>query len=542
MSSATQGAAPPTAGSKSAACGPLAKSRVSRVRGLVLVLVHVAVFLHLAHWKIAGTTLTPVEPSEAMQTLELGYVNAGFVLLVIALAATFVFGRFFCGWACHVVALQDACGALMSRFGVRPRPFRSRLLAYVPLGAGLYMFVWPTLKRFVNFAAWTPESFVRLMDWPSADRWFEVYRKPDFRAHFFTDDVWRTFPGPLMAVVTLLVCGPLIVWFLGNKGFCTYGCPYGGLFGVADRLSPVRIRATDACEGCGHCTAVCTSNVRVHEEVKLYRAVVDAQCMKCLDCVSVCPKDALYVGFGAPAVVAKPRAPRPRRAYDFGWPAELALAAVFAAALFAYRSLYDQVPFLLALGLASLTAFVVRVLWNAAAGKSAAIQNVKLFAARKPTRAGVVVGGALLVFVAFGGHSFFVQYHDTAGRYRLREHNALVDAGRGRTPEAQASLVAAAEHLDRAAETALLPMRTTGFAAGRSWFKLGEFARATRRLAPLVAAGPESPEDVLMLAMARGQSGDLAGGVADVETYLKLRPENQAARQMLAEMKRALGG
>ena len=25
---------------------------------------------------------------------------------------------------------------------------------------------------------------------------------------------------------------------------------------------------TDACEHCGHCTVVCTSNVRVHEEVR----------------------------------------------------------------------------------------------------------------------------------------------------------------------------------------------------------------------------------------------------------------------------------
>ena len=60
----------------------------------------------------------------------------------------------------------------------------------------------------------------------------------------------------------------------------------------------MRIRVTDACAGCGHCTAVCTSNVRVHEEVRDYGMVVDSGCMKCLDCVSVCPNDALYYGAG----------------------------------------------------------------------------------------------------------------------------------------------------------------------------------------------------------------------------------------------------
>ena len=32
---------------------------------------------------------------------------------------------------------------------------------------------------------------------------------------------------------------------------------------------------TDACEGCGHCTAVCSSNVRVHAEVRDF-GLVDA--------------------------------------------------------------------------------------------------------------------------------------------------------------------------------------------------------------------------------------------------------------------------
>ena len=32
--------------------------------------------------------------------------------------------------------------------------------------------------------------------------------------------------------------------------------------------------------------------------------VVDPGCMKCMDCVSVCPNDALYFGFGKPTLMA----------------------------------------------------------------------------------------------------------------------------------------------------------------------------------------------------------------------------------------------
>ena len=67
----------------------------------------------------------------------------------------------------------------------------------------------------------------------------------------------------------LLICGFVIVYFLGAKGFCTYACPYAGFFAPADTVSPGRIVVDhDKCEGCGHCTAVCTSNVRVHEEIR----------------------------------------------------------------------------------------------------------------------------------------------------------------------------------------------------------------------------------------------------------------------------------
>src|SRR5262249_20849669 len=113
-------------------CGPVRPSRRGRWRALSLVLIHLAVGVHLLHWYLVGRTLTPMAPSEAMQPLGEGLVNAGFVLFAILILGTLIFGRFFCGWSCHVVALQDACTWLLRRAGIRPRPFRSRLLVAVP--------------------------------------------------------------------------------------------------------------------------------------------------------------------------------------------------------------------------------------------------------------------------------------------------------------------------------------------------------------------------------------------------------------------------
>lgn len=150
----------------------------------------------------------------------------------------------------------------MRKVGVRPRPFRSRLLVWLPAVLAFYLFAWPTVRR-------------------SAP-------PPGFTDHLMTAHFWGTFPGPAMATLTFAVCGFLAVYLLGSKGFCTYGCPYGALFGAVDRASPARILVDpNACDGCGHCTASCTSNVRVHEEIGRYGMVVDSGCMKCLDCVAL---------------------------------------------------------------------------------------------------------------------------------------------------------------------------------------------------------------------------------------------------------------
>ena len=70
----------------------------------------------------------------------------------LAILATLVFGRFVCGWGCHVLALQDFCAWLLKKMGVTPKPFRSRLLVFVPLLAALYMFVWPTVHPVLHQA------------------------------------------------------------------------------------------------------------------------------------------------------------------------------------------------------------------------------------------------------------------------------------------------------------------------------------------------------------------------------------------------------
>ncbi|MBL8757777.1 MAG: tetratricopeptide repeat protein [Phycisphaerae bacterium] len=499
-------------------------SKMGRWRATVLILVHVAIAAHIVQWIVSGMsdgerrTLSPVEPSESMYTLELGRVNAGFVFFAAALAATALFGRFFCGWGCHIVALQDLCAWMMRKVGIHPKPWRSRLLAWVPLGLAVYMFVWPTLRREViaplceRFLGETPV-------WLGA-----VVPLHGFTKDLFVEDFWATFAPWFIAIPYLLVVGFAAVYFLGSKGFCTYGCPYGGFFGPVERIAPVRIRVTDACHQCGHCTAVCSSNVRVAEEVRDFGMVVDPGCFKCLDCVSVCPNDALYVGIGKPSLLARPRVPeaevaahreKARARYDLTWPEEIACGVVFLVLFRGFRGmplLGDAIPMLMAAGIAGVGAFMVFKTWRLARDQAVRGPRVQLKQAGRVTLAGWAFAPATVLVLGLGAQGTALwavsaagdQYAQRLDRLSVGEghakrplltHDSVYAPGYVPTPEAKALAERAIAWYERAA-----PVWRGGVGLYRPW-------EAGARLAWLKAV-----------------AGDLEGSEAALRETLTLRP------------------
>jgi polyferredoxin/tetratricopeptide (TPR) repeat protein len=371
------------------------KSRTSRWRALALITLNLFMIAHIIQWRIMGKTISPIEPSETMHTLQKGFVNAGFIFFSLAILATLIFGRFVCGWGCHILALQDLCGWFLKKIGLHPKPFRSRLLVYVPLAGALYMFVWPTAYRLFH----NPEHAPLI---------------PKFTNHLVTTNFWQTFPSVAVAIPFLFICGFVTVYFLGQKGFCTYACPYGGFFGLADKLSPGKIRVTPACNQCGHCTATCTSNVMVHAEVKQYGMVVDPGCMKCMDCVSVCPNDALYFGFGKPTILV-PKSNAIRKSYSVTWPEEIIGALVFLGSFLAVRGVYALVPFLMALGCATVTTFLTLKMWRLVRAKELSFYRFNLKSSGKIRKVGWAFAIFACAWIGLNAHSGWVRYHEVRG-------------------------------------------------------------------------------------------------------------------------------
>ncbi len=353
-------------------------------RPWVLASVYLLGALHWLHWRWAGTTIAPAELNESQYTLEHSVLTVGFILMAVAVIATMIFGRFFCGWGCHVLGLQDSAGWLLRRVGFTPKPVRMRVAQWVPLFAMGTMFVWPQLER------WWSDAPVAAL---------HVTTDAEGLGSLVTSDLARNLPGPWMSLTTFLVCAGVVTWLLGTRSFCTYVCPYGAVFSLADRASPVRVRlkvldeaggvGTNDCVSCGVCTAACPSHIRVHEEVAEFGRVVNPACLRDYHCIAACPKERLVLGVAKPGgMLSWRQRGRFGVAYDLSAGEEAIALVVMASSVAVLRGLYDAVPFFLALAVAVVLAYTTVVAVRLDQGRSVAFAGWPLRLSERTTQAG----------------------------------------------------------------------------------------------------------------------------------------------------------
>lgn len=413
----------------------------ARWRVISLASVYLLMGLHIAHWKIAGKTLAPLEFNEVLYTLHLGILTAGFIFMGLAMVSTLLFGRFFCSWMCHMLALQDASAWILRKLKIKPRHIRSRTFYWIPVGAVIYLFLLPQLERM-----FMGQPAVSIHIAGASSNW----------ASFVTTDFWRNLPSIGITLLTFLVCGGFVVYVLGSRTFCQYACPYGMLFSVADRVAPGKILLKGNCTSCGICTSVCDSHIQVHREVKAYGRVIDTNCLKDLDCVQVCPEGALEFGFGQPSgFFTRVASKSGKRKFDFSWQEDAVLLIAAIVFIVIYRGLYDAVPFLLAITLGILLAFGLVISLRVLKRQYVRLGPILLSRPNHRTARGrwflVLYGGLIL----FSIHSAIVHWHTWRGE---QAYNHLAGESRKNGWEAgkyAGTYQTAVEHLSKAEQWGL---------------------------------------------------------------------------------------
>jgi tetratricopeptide (TPR) repeat protein len=189
--------------------------------------------------------------------------------------------------------------------------------------------------------------------------------------------------------------------------------------------------------------------------------VVDPGCMKCMDCVSVCPNDALYFGFGKPSILV-PKSDAIKRNYSLTWPEEIVGVLVFLGSFLAVRGVYALVPFLMALGCATVTTFLTLKTWRLFRAKELSFYRFNLKSAGKIRKAGWAFATLACVWIGLNAHSGWIRYHEVLGNRAFKKVQvpdelalAEVNPARWLSPADRQNIVAGKEHLQAASKLGL---------------------------------------------------------------------------------------
>ena len=280
----------------------------------------------------------------------------------------------------------------------------------------------------------------------------------------------------------------------------------------------------------------------VHEEVRRFGMVVDPGCMKCFDCVSVCPKEALYFGFGAPAVAIQKQGWSKK---SLGWKRELGLAALFVAAFWTYRGLYGWIPFLFALGIAGLVAFLGAKAVELLHEREVRLPGLTLKSTGKLTGSGRTLAVLLVGILALSLHSAWIQFH--AGRsaraferWRDAREGFLTQPARA-LPAAERAALETARN-SAAVITALALRVTVEDRLRQAWLDLfaGQEANFEREVRAAIESGGDPAGlhyDLGRFLAARGRATE---ALAELEASLTAQP-SATVFDHLARLEFALG-
>jgi FOG: TPR repeat len=142
-----------------------------------------------------------------------------------------------------------------------------------------------------------------------------------------------------------------------------------------------------------------------------------------MDCISVCPNDALYFGFGKPTVAVTKSIPKN---YSLTWPEEILGMVVFFASFMAVWDVYQLVPMLMALGIATVTTFLALRTWRLFKASDLSFYRFKLKSAGSIKKAGWIFLSFALVWIGLNAHSGWVRYHESVGT-RAYQHIQIPD-------------------------------------------------------------------------------------------------------------------
>jgi polyferredoxin len=237
--------------------------------------------LGTAWWQLRGWPINwilELDPLTALATtLATHKFYAPLTWALVTTLLTLFVGRFFCGFACPLGAINQFTGWLARR-GMNVagrveanRHRRTQALKYYLLACLLLLALMGSVQTGIFDPLPLLHRSVNLALLPLADPGLGLLSdEPRYYS-----SIW------LFGVVFLTVVGLNLAW---PRFFCRFVCPLGALFGLLSRFTPWRIgKAADKCGDCRICEEYCEGACRPSGQL------INSECVLCFNCLDRCP-------------------------------------------------------------------------------------------------------------------------------------------------------------------------------------------------------------------------------------------------------------
>ena len=192
------------------------------------------------------------------------------VLAVSMLVITAIMGRFFCGFLCAFGTMGDFFWFVGTKLKLHRPKVGARadrilkMLKYVLL-VGIVLLVW---TFGVSILSGTQNPWTVFGMYATYKGWSDL----------------SAFVSIGAALLLLIILGSLYI----ERFFCRYLCPLGAIFAIVSKFRLFKIRKPRTyCGACRACTKKCSMGIPLYNT----DVVTSAECIDCMNCVNVCPRD-----------------------------------------------------------------------------------------------------------------------------------------------------------------------------------------------------------------------------------------------------------
>ena len=218
-----------------------------------------------------------------------------FLVVIVLLLLTLLFGRMYCSVICPLGVFQDGVAHVHNWFKKGRYTFSKahNILRYIVLGIFIVLMVAGVnsiavlLAPYSAYGRMVQSLFGPVYQWcnnglAALSEHFNSYA-------FYSKEVWlRSLPTLIIAAVTFVVI--VILAWRNGRTYCNNICPVGTVLSFFSRFSRLKMHIdNEKCIHCGLCTKNCKASCIDGEN-----GFVDySRCVVCGNCMANCPKDAI---------------------------------------------------------------------------------------------------------------------------------------------------------------------------------------------------------------------------------------------------------